>query len=176
MKRGNKAATGKEPTALSWILPFPVLSLVMWLIWLLLSGFSVGQAVLGLVLAVLVPVATVPFWPDVPRVRRPGLLLRFLAMLLWDILVANLSAARRILGPIRHLRPAFVEVPLSLDNDFAITVLASTVSLTPGTVSADLSADRRTLLVHGLDVDDPDALVALIQRRYEQPIKEIFQC
>lgn len=166
----------KERTALGWLLPFPVLSVMLWLVWLLLAGFTAGQALLGLVLALLLPLATVPFWPDVPRVRRPALLLRFLAMLLWDILVANLAAARRILGPVGHLRPAFVEVALDLDNDFAIAMLASTVSLTPGTVSADLSADRRTLLVHGLHVDDPAALAALIQRRYQRPIKEIFQC
>ena len=176
MRQRKSAVDEPKKTATHRVLPFPILSLVLWVIWLLLSGFTVGQALLGLLLAVLLPLVTVSFWPDVPHVRRPGLLLRFLTMLLWDILVANLSVARRILGPTRRLRPAFVEVPLDLNNDFAIALLTSTVSLTPGTVSADLSADRRTLLVHGLDVDDPEALVALIRRRYERPLKEIFQC
>lgn len=158
------------------LLPFPVLSGLLWLTWLLLNGFSVGQALLGLVLAMVLPLVTRSFWPDVPRVRRPGLALVFMAVLLWDILVANLVVAVLILGPSRRLQPAFVEVPLSLESDFVIALLASTVSLTPGSVSADISEDRRTLLVHGLGVDDPCALVARIQRRYEQPLKEIFQC
>ena len=93
-----------------------------------------------------------------------------------DILVANMAVAKLILGKPERLRPAFVEVPLDTDNEFVITVLASVVSLTPGTVSADISADRRTLLVHGLDVEDRAALVASIKQRYEAPLKEIFGC
>lgn len=156
--------------------PFPVLSLLLWLSWLLLNGFQAGQALLGLVLAVWLPLLTARFWPDAPRVRRPGRLLCHVAVLLWDILVANLVVARCILVAPRRLRPAFVTVPLELRDDFAIVLLACSVSLTPGTVSADISEDRRTLLVHALDVDDPQALVALIRRRYERPLKEIFQC
>lgn len=173
---GNDKAVSGWRRALKRILPFPVLSVLLWLTWLLLSGVSTGQVLLGLGLAVLLPLATVPFWPDVPRVRRPDRLLAFLAVLLWDILVANLAVAVRILGPARRLRPAFVAMPLDLNNDFAIALLTSTVSLTPGTVSADVSKDRRTLLIHGLDVDDPDALIAQIRHRYEKPLKEIFQC
>lgn len=157
-------------------LPFPLLSLLLWLMWVLLNGFTVGQALLGLGLAVLLPWLTASFRPDVPPVRRPLRLLAYLGLVLWDILVANLAVARVILGPVRRLRPVFVELPLELDNDFAITLLASTISLTPGTVSADISADRRTLLVHGLDVADPDALVREIRERYQRRLKEIFQC
>ena len=65
---------------------------------------------------------------------------------------------------------------LDLRDSFAITVLTSTVSLTPGTVSADVSEDRTRLLVHALHVEDPQALVAEIKQRYEGPIKEIFEC
>ena len=55
-------------------------------------------------------------------------------------------------------------------------VLANAVSLTPGTVSTSLSADRRTLLLHVLDLDDADQLVARIKDRYEAPLREIFPC
>ena len=76
----------------------------------------------------------------------------------------------------RRLRPGFVELPLDLTDEFAITLLASTISLTPGTVSADVSEDRRTLLIHALDVDDQDAMIRQIKQRYERPLKEIFEC
>ncbi|MNN12634.1 Na(+)/H(+) antiporter subunit E [compost metagenome] len=95
--------------------------------------------------------------------------------MLYDIVVANLQVARLVVGPTQTLRPAFVEIPLELTDDLPITILASVITLTPGTVSADLSADRRTLLVHGLDVPDPAGLVADIKARYEAPLKEIFQ-
>jgi multicomponent K+:H+ antiporter subunit E len=62
-----------------------------------------------------------------------------------------------------------------LRTELGISLLANTVSLTPGTVSAWLSPDRSHLIVHGLKVDDPDALIAEIKRRYEAPIKEVFE-
>ncbi|MFP1681994.1 Na+/H+ antiporter subunit E [Alloalcanivorax sp. C16-1] len=158
------------------LLPFPLLSLFLWLTWLLLNGFSWGHGLLGLVLAVVLPLGTRPFWPNVPHLRNFPKLVRFVLVVHWDILTANLAVARLILGSPRKLRPAFVEMPLELEDDFAITLLASTISLTPGTVSADVSEDRRTLLIHALDMDDEAELVAQIKQRYERPLKEIFEC
>jgi multicomponent K+:H+ antiporter subunit E len=82
----------------------------------------------------------------------------------------------RVLGPERKLQPAFMIVPLDIEQDFTITLLASAISLTPGTVSADLDMEGRYLLVHSLHVDDPEAAVAEIKQRYEAPLKEIFEC
>ena len=117
-----------------------------------------------------------PFWPNVPRIRNLPRMFGFVVVVLYDIIVANVSVAIKVLGPLKSLRPGFVEFPVDLDDDFAIALLASTISLTPGTVSADVSQDRQTLLIHALDVDDPAALVAEIKQRYERPLKEIFEC
>lgn len=163
-----------KPTG--WI-PFPWLSLLLWLTWMLLvNEWSLGHFLLGGVLAWVLPLSTRYFWPSVPQMRRIDSLLKFLVVVHWDILVANVWVAWLILNSPRRLRPAFVELPIELDNDFAITVLASTISLTPGTVSADVSEDRRHLLVHALDVADPQELIDTIKRRYERPLKEMFQC
>jgi multicomponent K+:H+ antiporter subunit E len=149
----------------------------MWAVWMLLvNDWSTGQALLGLVLAWGLPLLTREFRPTGPPVRRLDRLLVFVALVHWDILVANVTVARLILGPRNRLRPAFVELPLDLDSEFAITVLANTISLTPGTVSADVSADRRHLLVHVLDVDDEQALIRHIKQRYERPLREVFAC
>jgi len=154
--------------------PSPLLSLAMWCLWLLLANdFSAGQMVLGIFFAWLIPLLTEPFWLDRPRVRKPWKLLSFLLLVHRDILVANLAVAKLILSPPSKLRPAFVEVPLDIRNDFVITIL---VSLTPGTVSADVSQDRTVLLVHGLDVADIPAMIATIKQRYEAPLKEIYGC
>lgn len=156
--------------------PFPTLSVFLLLMWLLLSGFSAGHLVLGMVLATVLPLGTLPFWPNVPRLRNFHKLVLFVLMVHWDIVVANLSVARRILGSPKKLRPAFVEVPLDIKDDFAITLLTSTVSLTPGTVSADISADASRMLVHALHVEDEAVLVDQIKQRYERRLKEIFEC
>jgi multicomponent K+:H+ antiporter subunit E len=68
-----------------------------------------------------------------------------------------------------------VELPLALTNEFAIVMLANTISLTPGTVTAEIRSDRKTLLIHCLDVEDEAALIADIKTRYEQPLKEVFE-
>jgi multicomponent K+:H+ antiporter subunit E len=158
-------------------LPHPLLSLCLLLVWLLLvNDMSLGHWVLGGVLGWLIPLVTQVFWINPPRVRHPIKLCLFFLRILLDILVANLQVAKLILGPIDRLHPAFVEVPLQLEDELALTMLASIVSLTPGTVSADLSDDRRTLLVHGLNVVDEAELVRSIQTRYEAPLLEVFAC
>lgn len=158
------------------LLPQPLFSLFLLLVWLLLvNTVAPGHLVLGTLLAVVLPLLTQRFWPDRPRIHSPWKLLRYIAVLLWDIGLANLAVARLILGPTRRLRPAFIHLPLDLQNEFAISVLASTISLTPGTVSSDLSPDRKTLLIHALDVEDEAATIAAIKQRYEQPLREIFE-
>ena len=74
----------------------------------------------------------------------------------------------------RRLQPAFVAVPLDIKEELPITLLASTVSLTPGTVSSELSSDHKWLYIHALHVTDEQALIATIKSRYEAPLKEIF--
>ncbi len=158
-------------------LPRPLLTLLLWAVWLLLNNtFAPGHLVLGLILAILIPRLTSHFWNPQPNVRRPLLFVRFVLILFYDILVANLHVARRILGSERDLRPTFFEVPLEITGDFPITMLASTITLTPGTVSAQLSEDRKWLLVHSLDVEDVAATIAEIKQRYEAPLKEMFGC
>ncbi|MFP5410154.1 MAG: Na+/H+ antiporter subunit E [Gammaproteobacteria bacterium] len=157
-------------------LPHPLLSVMLTLLWLLLvNDLSAGSLVLGALLGWLIPFATSRFWPEQIRIRHPGVLARFLGVFAVDIVRGSFHVAWLILkGPAR-LRPAFVEVPLDLTTDLAISLLANTISLTPGTVSAWLSLDRKILVVHTLDTDDAAALVAEIKQRYETPLKQVFE-
>lgn len=158
------------------LLPHPLLTPTLAAVWLLLNNsLAPGHVVLGLLLGWAIPWFTLRFWPERVRIRHPLKLLGFVAVVLYDIVVANLIVARRILGRPEHLRPAFVSLPLDLTSDLAISLLANTISLTPGTVSACLSPDRRSLLVHGLHVPDASELVATIKARYEAPLKEVFE-
>lgn len=158
------------------LLPHPVLTATLILVWLLLmNDLSAGGLVLAVVIGVVVPIATAPYWPDRPRLHVGWPLLRYLGVVLWDILVANFEVAWVILTrPSARLRSTWLVVPLEVRSPEAITTLAGTISLTPGTVSADLSACGRALLVHALDVPDGDEAVARIKARYETPLKEIF--
>ena len=73
------------------------------------------------------------------------------------------------------LSPGIVAVPLDLTSDAGITVLANLITLTPGTLSLDVSPDRRTLWVHALDVADPDAFRREVKEGFERRVKEVFE-
>lgn len=159
------------------VLPHPTLSAFLLLMWLLLNNtVASGHVVLGAVLALCMPLLTRRFWPETGRSGSWKAIPGYLGTLFLDIVVSNLSVARTTLSRNLDVRPGYVRVPLELRDGFAITILACTVSLTPGTVSVDLSGDQHSLLVHCLDLDDPDALVATIKQRYERPLREIFPC
>ena len=158
------------------ILPHPLLSFTLWIIWLLLNNtVAPGHIVLGAILAVLIPLMTSVFWPEKVFIRHPMTLLKFIAVVMWDIMVANVIVAKLILGNKDNLKPKFLHIPLDVKEPIAISLLANTISLTPGTVSCDVSEDQKTLLVHGLHEEDPEATINEIKARYEEPLKKVFE-
>lgn len=159
------------------LFPHKLLSVFMLGLWLAMNNsIGFGQWLLGGLLAWAIPYFTQSFWPQSMVMNKPGLALKFLLMVLWDIVIANAQVAVLIMGPRQKLQPAFMRIPLELKQDFTITLLANTISLTPGTVSVDLQMNDGYLLVHGLHVKDIDAAIADIKTRYERPLKEIFEC
>jgi multicomponent Na+:H+ antiporter subunit E len=99
----------------------------------------------------------------------------FAVFFAWELVLANLRVARLVLGPRAGLRPAIVALPLDVRSDLAIQLLATTITLTPGTLSLDVSSDRRTLYVHVVDLGpaaDVDAFVRTTKATLERRIKE----
>ena len=163
--------------ALHWILPHPFLTLILAVVWILLQNdLTAGMAVFGLILGILIPRATAIWWPDQPQAFRIDRMARYAVIVLGDILVANVQVAWIVLTVSNaRLKPAWISVPLDLKEPEAITLLAGTITLTPGTVSADLSEDGHFLLVHVLHTDDPDKVRDDIKSRYERRLMEIFK-
>jgi len=158
------------------LLPAPLLSALLFAVWLLLNNtLDPAHIVLAALLAVLVPSFTERLRPEKPRIRKPLVTVKLGLVVLWDIVLSNIEVARRILGPEDAIKPAFVWVPLDLTDPHAIVSLAGIITMTPGTLSAELSPDRLHLLVHAFNVDDEAALIAQIKARYEAPLKEIFE-
>lgn len=157
--------------------PHPLISLTVAVVWVLLvNSISLNTLVFAAILGLVVPLMTRAYWPDVPRVRRPFKIMAYGLLVLWDIVVANIEVARIILFMRnRDLRPAFITIPLHLRSPEAITVLAGTITMTPGTVSCDLSACGRALLVHCLHAPDSAGVIQQIRDRYENRLREIFE-
>ena len=158
------------------LLPHPLLTILLAVVWILLQNkLTPGMFVFGLILGILIPALTAGWWPDRPRAVHPTKMLSYCVVVMWDILVANIQVAWIVLTvPNARLKPAWVVVPLDLVQPEAISILAGTITLTPGTVSADLSDSGHSLLVHALHTDDPDGVRDDIKNRYERRLKEIF--
>jgi len=159
------------------LLPHPLLTLLLVAVWQMLVNYvSLGTFVFGLILGIVIPLVTAPYWPDRPRLKNPVMIVEFILVVLWDIVVANVIVAKTILFTRNEdMRPTWITVPLDLHSPEAITVLAGTITMTPGTVSSDIAADGRSLLVHCLNAADPDAVRDDIKQRYERRLKEIFE-
>jgi multicomponent K+:H+ antiporter subunit E len=158
------------------ILPHPALSAMLIVVWMLLvNEFTFGALFLAIVFSILTPLITSRFWPDRPTVRFGPAMLGYLGVVLFDIVVANFQVAWLIVTrQNRDLRARWLMIPLELRSPEAITALAGTISLTPGTVSCDISACGRVLLVHAIDAADPEAEVARIKSRYEARLLKVF--
>ena len=162
--------------AFRWFLPHPFLTALLAIVWIMLQAeFSAGMAVFGLILGIVIPIGTARWWPDRPQRLSVGRLIAYCLLVMWDIVVANVQVAWIVLTKSNaDMRSAWIAVPLRLRSPEAITILAGTITLTPGTVSADLSESGRSLLVHALHAPDPDAVRDGIKSRYERRLMEIF--
>ena len=157
------------------LIPHPGLSILLAIVWvLMINRFTTGALVIGIVIGIALPLFTAPFWPRRPRINYLAWF-AYLGLVLRDIVVANFEVAMIILfRRERDLRPTWLVIPMELKTPEAITVLAGTISLTPGTVASDVSACGNYLLVHSLDTADPAAEVARIKTRYEARLKKVF--
>lgn len=158
------------------LVPHPFLSLALILVWLgLVNTFTLGNLILGTAFGLIIPMLTAAYWPNRPTLAKPLKIAEYILIVLWDIIIANIEVAMIILFKRQaDIRSQWIPIPLRLTSAEAITVLAGTITMTPGTVSATLSADGCAILVHCLHTDDPDAIRTEIVNRYESRLLEIF--
>lgn len=159
------------------LLPAPLLSLALFALWMVLNrSLSAGDALLGLVLCVVIPLLTRGLRPLPVRVRHPIAIVRLGLRVAADTVESNWGTLRLLLFPQMRRHPAgFVHVPLELRDPNALAVLAMIVCITPGTSWAELSSDHSVLMLHVLELGDRPDFVAHIKARYERPLMEIFE-
>ena len=162
-------------TGSAW-LAHPALSLLLAMVWLLLrESLALPDLITAGILALVVPRLVHGFIGPGARAHALLCILRFTFVVLWDIVVSNLTVARLVLMPGSNPQPAWVPVPLDTRHPTAVTLLATIITTTPGTVSCVVDDERWQILVHALDCDDPAAMAAQIKARYERPLMEIFE-
>jgi multicomponent Na+:H+ antiporter subunit E len=130
----------------------------------LLIGFAIGYLVLRIMYGVL---------PDSTYFLRVRRVVAFAGFFIAEVVRANLRVARDVLTPRHTMRAGIVAVPLDAETDGEITLLATLISLTPGSLILDVSNDRRVLYVHGMHVDDREAFIEAIKEGFERRVLEL---
>ncbi|MBX3420120.1 MAG: Na+/H+ antiporter subunit E [Pirellulaceae bacterium] len=158
-------------------LPHPLISIGLIYLWMALqNNFAISSLVTGVILGIVIPIQTRSIWDVKPHIGAVGPMIMFAVVLLWDIVVANVQVALIVVfKPLDRLQPKWFTVPLDLVSPEAIAILSSAITLTPGTVSCDLSANGRSLLIHAMDTGDAEAEAAKIKQRYEARLMRIFE-
>lgn len=152
-------------------LTFQVVLAILWC--LLVGHFSGATFVVGLAVGGLTMFPLRRMTGAEPFFHKLRVLVRLTLFFLYELVLANLQVAWVILRPRLEVRSAFIRLPIELRSDGAITALANMISLTPGTISVDVAADRRSLLVHCLNVDDVAAIKRTIKERFEAQLREL---
>lgn len=157
-------------------LPSPWLSAALLALWLLLAeSLAPGHVLLGVLLAVAMPLLTAPLRPRPGPLRAPGAIVRLLLVVGADVVRSALDVgAGVLLARGRPPRGRFIAIPLALRDPHGLAALAMITTVIPGTVWSELAPDRGTLLLHVFDVGDEAAFAVHYKARYEQPLLEIF--
>jgi multicomponent K+:H+ antiporter subunit E len=159
-----------------WI-PHPVLLLGLLILWLLLQqSLSLGQILLGAVIALFASRGMMALKPEKARIRFTGAIPRLALSVVADIVRSNIAVGRIILTRANPRRtPGFIHLPLDMRNRYGLAVLGIIITATPGTLWMQYDSARSVLLVHVLDLVDEDAWIQLIKHRYERLLMEIFE-
>ncbi len=149
-----------------------LLNLILALVWgAVTASFSPENLVFGFVLGFLsLWLVRHRFNPD--NFNRPIRIARLAGLFLIELFLSAFRVAADTISPRMSFRPAIIAVPLDVDSEVEIMLLANLISLTPGSLSVDVSTDRSTLYVHVMDVDDPEALRREIKDGFERRIQE----
>lgn len=162
---------------MSRLVPHPILSLLLTLMWLLLTRFSLGHLVLGSGIGLAAGWALSGLQPQGPRLRRWDRIAKLVGIVSLDIVRSNIAVAWLILTGGRNglRRSNFIEIPLELRSQGALAILAIILTATPGTAWLEYKPDTGTLLLHVFDLVNEATWRDLIKNRYEALLLEIFE-
>lgn len=153
-----------------------ILNLLLSLAWLGLTGqFTPVNFIIGFVLAYALLWLTLGTGRRVSYFKKVLQVISFVLFFMWEVIVANYRVVREILTPFHSMRPGIVAVPLNARTELEIVAFANLITLTPGTLSLDVSSDRSTLFVHAMFIDDVDEFKNHLKQGLEQRLLEVMR-
>ncbi|THV16867.1 Na+/H+ antiporter subunit E [Rhizobium rhizophilum] len=158
------------------MIPHPLLSLSLLVMWLLLNAFTLGHLILGSVVAIFGGWAMASLRPDKPRMKKWYLLPKLFWLVFADIIRSNIAVALLIIrGKRQKHTSGFITVPLEIAHPTALAIMAVILTSTPGSAWLAYDGRRKTVLIHVLDLIDEEQWVRNIKHRYERLLLEIIE-
>lgn len=140
-------------------------------IWILMKGTgSAGDFFVGLILAALILRFLRKSYHQERSFLRVGRIARYVLSFARELVVANLQVLKIVLSPRIRIRPGILAYRTRCRTSFGVTLLANSITLTPGTLSVDVSEDHKTIFVHALDITHPDEVRESIRLGLEEPV------
>ena len=153
-----------------------LINLLLALVWVVVSGsFTLVNLIFGFVLCAAALYLIREQVGGVGYMQRAGAIAKLVLFFFLELLKSAWRVAVLVLSPKMDIKPGIFAYHLKADQDFEITLLANMITLTPGTLSVDVSEDRSTLYVHAIDCSDPDGARADIANGFERMILEAFR-
>lgn len=154
-----------------------LLNIILAVFWAALWGsFTLTQLVVGF------HVGFATLWVAQPLFGGPNgyylrayRIVRLVLFFLYDLIMSSVRVAYDVLTPTDMSNPAILHMPLDVKSDIEILLVTNLISLTPGTLSLDVTPDRKTLIVHAMFADDPAAVIAGLKSGMERMVKEVFE-
>lgn len=151
-------------------------NILLALVWAGVNGdFTINTVILGFLLGYIVLFIAERVTGHPKYFKRVRLIIAFSMFYLRELIVANLRVAYSVIVPRNSLRPGVIGVPLDAKTDLEITLLSILVTLTPGTLSIDVSADKRVLFIHFLDIEDVEEARRNIKNGLERQLLEVLR-
>jgi multicomponent Na+:H+ antiporter subunit E len=154
---------------------FLLINIVLMLSWAMLNGeITPGNLLAGFVLGYLMLALTQRALGTTVYTSKFVTVISFAGYFLWELFKSNIRVAVEVLTPGNLMKPGIVAVPLTCQRDLEIILLANLITLTPGTLSIDVSDDKQVLYVHSMYIDDVEEFRESIKNGFEKRILELF--
>lgn len=151
-------------------------NILLALVWMALTGeFSAPNLLAGFGLGYMILYFARHALSASNYFTKVGQVISFFVFFMQELVLSNLRVAYDVITPSYHMRPGVIAIPLDVQTPTEITLLANLITLTPGTLSLDVSDDRKVLYVHALFVDDPDKVRSSIKNGFERRVIELLR-
>jgi multicomponent Na+:H+ antiporter subunit E len=151
-------------------------NLLLALGWVAATGvFTFNNLIAGFILGFLVLFFTREVVDSTRYINKVWQVLGLLVFFLWELFLANMRVAYDVITPRHRMKPGVIAIPLEASTDSEITILSNLITLTPGTMSLDVSADRKVMYIHAMYIDDIDETRRKIKNGFERRVLEVLR-